>query len=74
MPGLRRLDWTQVPGSRSMDEYCVACQDKLEPGEVSGVDMSGNDVPCPEFRFRTRTAVRWRKLGEKLGFGAKDST
>ena len=50
--GLKRLE--AVPWT----EYCVACQDKLERGELSGVDMSGNDVPSPEFRFRTRTAVR----------------
>jgi DnaK suppressor protein len=50
--GLKRLE--AVPWT----EYCVACQDKLERGELSGVDMSGNDMPSPEFRFRTRTAVR----------------
>jgi RNA polymerase-binding transcription factor DksA len=41
-------------------EYCVACQDKLEQlerGEVPGIVMSANDMPSPEFRFRTRTAV-----------------
>jgi DnaK suppressor protein len=34
-------------------EYCVTCQDKLERGELSGVDMAGNDMPSPEFRSRT---------------------
>jgi DnaK suppressor protein len=38
-------------------EYCVACQHRLERGELPGVDTSGNDTPSPEFRFRTRTAV-----------------
>jgi DnaK suppressor protein len=50
--GLKRLQ--AVPWT----EYCVACQDKLERGELSGVDISGNDTPSPEFRFRTRTTVR----------------
>jgi len=50
--GLKRLE--AVPWT----EYCVACQDKLERGELSGVDISGNDTPSPEFRFRTRTTVR----------------
>jgi len=50
--GFKRLE--AVPWT----EYCVACQDKLERGELSEVDMSGNDVPSPEFRFRTRTAIR----------------
>ena len=34
-------------------EYCVTCQDKLERGELSGVDMADNDMPSPEFRSRT---------------------
>ena len=50
--GLKRLE--AVPWT----EYCVACQDKLERGELLRVDMSSNDMPSPEFRFRTRTAVR----------------
>jgi len=50
--GLKRLE--AVPWT----EYCVACQDKLERGELSGVDTSGKDKASPEFRFRTRTAVR----------------
>jgi DnaK suppressor protein len=39
-------------------EYCVACQHRLERGELSGEDTSGNDMPSSEFPFRTRTAVR----------------
>jgi DnaK suppressor protein len=50
--GLKRLE--AVPWT----EHCVACQDKLERGELSGVDMWGNDVPSPQLRFRTRTALR----------------
>jgi DnaK suppressor protein len=46
--GLKRLE--AVPWTK----YCVACQNELERGELSGVDISVNDVPSPEFRFRTR--------------------
>lgn len=43
--GLKRLE--AVPWT----EYCVACQDKFERGEFSGVDMSGNDMPAPRVPF-----------------------
>ena len=72
MFGLRRLIGPKRLEAVPWTEYCVACRNKLERGEPSGVDMSGNDVPSPEFRFRTRTALR-RKLGERLRFAAKDS-
>jgi len=62
MPGLRSLIGLKRLEAVPWTKYCVDSQDKIERGELSGVDMSGNDVPSPEFRFRTRTAV-----GEQVG-------
>ena len=47
MPGLRGLIELKRLEYVPWTEYCVASQDKLERGEPSGVDMSGNDVPLP---------------------------
>jgi hypothetical protein len=60
--GLKRLE--AVPWT----EYCVACQDKLERGELLGVEMSGNDMPSPEFRFRTRNRSTVKRVGRETTF------